>query len=74
MGLLYGIRISIKVYFVLLQFTRLTDRQTDGRTDGRTEISWLISPCIVAAQQKILPQYSYGSPCAVWIRSKIGFN
>ena len=27
--------------FVLLQITRLTDRQTDGRTDRRTALSWL---------------------------------
>ena len=34
MDLLYGIRISAEVCFVLSQFTRLTDRQTDRRTDG----------------------------------------
>ena len=32
--LLYSIRISAEVAFVL-SFTRLSERQTDGRTDGR---------------------------------------
>ena len=34
MCLLYGVRISAEVSFVLSQFTRLTDEQTDGKTDG----------------------------------------
>ena len=35
----YGIERSTEYYFVLSQYTRLTDRQTDGQTDGQMSIS-----------------------------------
>jgi len=34
MSLLYGVRISAEISFLLSQFTCLRDRRTDGQTDG----------------------------------------
>ena len=42
MGLSDGERISMIRSAVLMQYTRVTDRQTDGRTDRRTELAWHI--------------------------------
>ena len=42
MGLSDGERISMIRSAVLIQYTRVTDRQTDGRTDRQTELAWHI--------------------------------
>ena len=44
----YGVERSTDYYFVLSQYTRLTDRQTDGRTDVDSKSS----PLHVDARQK----------------------
>jgi len=44
--LLCGIRMWAQVSFVLLQSTRLTDRQTDRRTDRQTDRKALAISCV----------------------------
>ena len=50
-----GIRMWSQVFFVLSQFTRLTDGQTDGQTGGQAAFHGYTVRCIKCSRAVITP-------------------
>jgi len=74
MGLSDGGRISMIRSAVLIQYTRVTDRQTDRyrQTDGQTDgigVAYTRYSIYAVARKKVkevLPSHSYGTSLAIW--------